>query len=347
LSRRSPYPLPEMIRCRRASILVLALWSICLLSTFAVIISYNTRIKAVLIQRLDERDKLSLMAEAGAMKAITVLLKQEDKGYDTLWDDWSNNPGVFKETPLGEGRVSISYNFFDTASGLSETRYGMIDEERKINVNRMTLPVLKRLFTAVLDYDDVDAQDLAASIIDWRDADSELSIPLGSAEDSFYRGMRYPYESKDSDFQILDELLLVKGMTQCLLERVKDYITIYGSGKVNINTASGEVLLALGINEAMVHKILSYRDGEDKKSGTADDNIFRSVSDIVPKLSQRFNLSSSEVAHISAVCDLNLTTASENFMIKSRASLEGRRAVVDTVCVVTRTGEVLFWQESL
>ena len=43
----------------------------------------------------------------------------------------------------------------------------------------------------------------------------------------------------------LDELLLVNGMTKDIFERIKDYVTVWGSGMVNINTAGREVLWLL------------------------------------------------------------------------------------------------------
>lgn len=347
LSGLSVSRLPEEAFGIKGSILILALWSICLLAAFAIIISYNARGKAMLIQRLDGRERLSLIAEAGVKRAITVLMREEDKGYDTLNDAWGSSEGMFRDVPLSEGHFSVCYNLFDSMSGASGIRYGLIDEERKLNINRMPLAVLKRLFKIALGYDDVNAQNLAASIIDWRDEDSELSVPLGSAEDSFYRGLKHPYEAKDSEVEVLDELLLVKGVTPGIFDNIKDYITVYGAGKVNINTASMEVLLALGINEGIAHKILLYRNGDDKAFGTPDDNIFKSASDIVPRLSQRFNLSSSEVAHLTAISELNLAAYSDNFMIKSRSSLDNGRSKNDTVCVVNRSGEILYWQESL
>ena len=95
--------------------------------------------------------------------------------------------------------------------------------------------MIERLFRIGLGMDDMRAG-VAASIKDWRDKDSELSIPVGSAEDFLYRGLKYPYEAKDEDLESLDELL-VNGMTKDIFERIKDYVTVWGSGMVNINTA--------------------------------------------------------------------------------------------------------------
>ena len=329
----------------RSSILVIALWSVCLLTTFVVILGYAVRQKIMLAYRLDEREKLSLIAEAGIKKGMAQIQKEEIKAYDVLKDTWSNNQGEFREVDVGDGKFSIGYNYINELSGALETRYGLIDEERKININKIDMAVLKRLFQIVLGFDEIKAQELTASIIDWRDTDSELYIPEGSAEDSYYRDLQYPYEAKDKEFEVLEELLLVKGVTEGIFAQIRGYITIYGSGKININTASDPVLLALGLTEATVDKILSFRCGEDKVSGTADDNVFEDTSSIVPKLGQSYHLSEPEKAQITMVAERYLVTNSNNFMVISTAHLNGKKNSCQIFSVVDRTGKVLSWQQ--
>lgn len=333
---------------KRGSILVIALWSFCLLTTFAVSLGYGVRQKIMLAQRLDERDKLHFIAEAGVKKGIAELKKkEEERSYHALNDNWSSNISAFKEINIAEGKFNICYNYIDERSGFLETRYGIVDEERKININKAPRAVLKRLFQIILDFDKIEAQALAASIVDWRDNDSELSIPLGSAEDPYYRNLKYPHEAKDAEFEVLEEVLLVRGMTEDIFERMRDYLTIYGDGKININTASKEILLALGLNEDVVDKILSFRCGEDEIEATADDNVFCTSADIVPKLSQFCHMSESEIAQISGVVsDKNLVTNSNSFTIKSIARLNNKKDKTQVLCVVDRSGKILYWQES-
>lgn len=312
---------------RRGSILIIVLWSLCLLTTFAVSLGYGVRQKATLAKRLDEREKLYLFAEAGAKKAIVEITNASPPLYDALNSWWSNNRGLFQQISLGDGEFSVS----------------VVDEERKININKADLNTLERLFR-VLGLDDIQAQELAASIIDWRDRDSQLSIPLGSAEDSYYRNLKYPYEAKDSEYEILEEVLLVKDMTEDIFNRIEDYITVYGDGKINVNTASKPVLLALGLSEDIVDKIMLYRLGEDLAIGTSDDNVFPSAYAVTAQLSQSFNLSASEVAQITAVSDQSLVALSNNFMIRSVGKLRSGKDTMELTCVVSRDGSLLRWQ---
>lgn len=324
---------------------MITLWSLCLLATFTVILGHNTRQKLVLVYRIDEKSKLRFIAEAGIIKAIAELKKATPQIYDSLNDSLHNNTGLFKEMEAGEGRTDISYEYSEGFSGLSDIRYGILDEESKLNINKIEAPVLRRLFRIVLGCDEVDAQELAASIIDWRDEDSELSIPVGSAEDAYYGGQKYPYEAKDADFEILDELLLVKGMTQGAFDKIKQYVTVYGSGKININTASGIVLLALGLDGKIVEDILAFRKGSDEASGSSDDNIFESNSEILPKLSQAYGLGDSEAAELSQVSEKYLVTNSGNFTINCTAKVKTAKNTLTVVCVSDRSGKIFYWSE--
>lgn len=329
----------------KASILIISLWSILLLSSFAVILGYQARQKITLVKRLDDRDRLRLIAEGCVQKAIMILDRKEDREYDCFSDSWSTNEQAFKDSAIGGGFCTVSYDYQDERTGSIETRYGIIDEERKININTASMPALRRLFSMVLDIDDMESQELAACIIDWRDKDSQLSIPLGSAEDSYYRNLQYAYEAKDDLFEILDETLLVKGMTSGMLERLRPYITVYGNGKININTASREVLLALGLDNSIVTAIISFRQGDDGLEATYDDGFFKNASNIVPALSRIFNLNPSQLASVTAISQQYLTTMSDNFMVKCSAYFYLDGYIMRTEAVFNRQGEILYWRE--
>lgn len=343
--RRSVSPLAV----KRASILLITLWSLCLLTVFAVYLGYIARQKISLVRRLDERAKLRFIAEAGIKKAIAELISinEVEKFVFALKDSWSANPLLFKDIVVDDGIVEVCYTYVNENANNEETRYGMMDEERKININTAELGILKRLFEVVLNFNETEAGELAASIIDWRDADSELLLPLGSAEDSYYRDTLTPYEAKDAAYESLDEVLLVKGMTTDVFKKISDYITIYGNGKVNINTASRPVLLALGISSQVLDAIISFRNGQDGVEATSDDNIFNSPSDIVANVSQSSNISITDAALLSNIAERYLKTASNFFLIKSRAQLQNKKSSYEISAVVNNKGKVFYWHELL
>ena len=330
---------------KEGSILIIALWSICLLSTLAVILGFGVRQKIILVKRLEERDKTHFLAEAAIKRAIVEIKKESEKSYHALNQDWSNNSPAFSGIAVGNGKFDVSYEIIGGQDKTApSTGYGMIDEESKININKADPVTLIRLFH-LAGLEDAAAQDLAFSVIDWRDSDSELSVPTGSAENSYYRNLAYPYEAKDGDFEVLEELFLGKGVSGGVFQKIKNYITIYGSGKVNINTAGEAVLLALGLSRDTAEKIVSYRNGKDALAATADDNIFRHPFELVERLSQFYRLSDLELAELESISE-KAVVKSEHFFARGSAKLNNAKFESQLNCVINSVGQVLYCTES-
>jgi type II secretory pathway component PulK len=221
-----------------------------------------------------------------------------------------------------------------------------LGEKGKININKAKLKVIQRLIMIITDLSDTEAQNIAASIIDWRDKDSQLSIPLGSAEDSYYRNSKNPYEAKDDKFEVIEELLLVKDINRKIFDKLKNYVTIYGNGKININTASKEVLLALGLNKTTVDKILMFRCGEDSIEFTSDDNSFEKISSIALKLSQSVRLSPKEIAQINNLVARGTFTPNPNYYtIRSIGKLNNKKGTYQISALAKNDGTIVYWRE--
>ena len=330
---------------QRGSTLIIALWSLFLLTIFAVQLGVIVRQKVTLVYRLDDRDTRYLIAEAGVKQAIVQLLR-EDAFFaaDFLGERWSDQPDTFQEIRVGKGEFTVSYYHRD--GEYSRVMYGLQDEESKINLNSAEVEVIARLIESVTDLTRWDAQELACCIIDWRDNDSFFQHPQFGAEDSDYRGRKNSFEAKDSDFEVIEELLLVYKMDQEIFDKLKYFVTIYGEGKVNINTAPREVLLALGLNRCLVENILSFRKGPDMIAGTGDDDIFLQSATIVPRLNQVINLSPNDMSALSnLVAAGKFTTKSENFMIRSAGRLSHKEGQTMIVAVAQRTGQIKYWRE--
>ena len=60
-------------------------------------------------------------------------------------------------------------------------------------------------------------------------------------------------------FRTVNEVLLVEGMEKELFLLFKDFVTVYGLGKININTVSKRVLLALGLDDDLAEAIIRFR----------------------------------------------------------------------------------------
>ncbi len=328
---------------RKGSIFIVTLWAICLLTIFAVCLNDGARQKILIVKRLEERNKLRSIADAGIKKTIAGFLNYPNRVKDMYL---SNDAQGFKNVRVGEGTFSICYEYIDEMSGSKKITYGVVDEEQKININKVDQMILRRLFRNALGLDDIQSQNLAASIVDWRDSDSELSIPFGSAEDSEYSFLKYSYEAKDFQFEVLEEMLLVKGMTREMFEKMKRYITIYGEGKININTAKRNVLLAFGLDKKIVDNIISFRAGSDGIEGTSDDNVFYSTSGVINSLNQYADLGEAETAQMNKFIDNHAVDESNYFTIRSVAKLENKKNELEIISVVDINGNILYWKES-
>jgi hypothetical protein len=323
---------------------MIALWALFILSSFAVILGGQVRQKMVLVKRLEARNKLSAIADGAIPLGVAEVKKFIKAESFSLKDSWSNDP-KFKDIPVAGGTCSFVRAAPVPSAEDKAASYGMADEESRININKADMKCLVALMKVVLGADDIEAQGLAASLIDWRDADSELSVPTGSAEDSYYRNEKYPYEAKDAPFEVLDEVRLVKGFDANVFEKLKNYITIYGSGRVNINTADTAVLYAIGLSPAAVDELLSIRAGKDAVAGTGDDVTFASVPDVVPALTRNGGFSPSQLAALNDSVNAYATVASTAFTITSVGKAPGYKESASVECVIDINGRLLAYRQ--
>jgi len=338
---------------KKGSILIITLWTLSLLTIFTVSLGYNIVGQLRLADHLQDRLKMYYLAKAGIERAIIELEVDETPGYDSLNETWANSEEFFKEVPLGDGYVTVSYQLEEEVSESQSVReseeitlYGIMDESSKININKVPAEILRVLLERIGELERDEAIDIANAIIDWRDVD--IITSPGGAEDKYYKNLELPYECKNGEFQVVEELLLVKGMAQEIFSKIKDIITIYGEGKVNINTASFATLHGLGLSEDLASRIIEFRQGSDSETGTEDDNIFKTIGElrnIGPLFTEESN-------QINRLISLNmLAVKSDVFRINSsgilkRGKQQWRRSIV---CIVKRqdkkTPQPIHWHE--
>ncbi|MFA6383793.1 MAG: hypothetical protein WCY10_00315 [Candidatus Omnitrophota bacterium] len=327
----------------RGSVLVIVVWSLFILASFAVVLGSMVRQKMILVKRLESRNTLNAIADAAIPLGIAEAGKFSEADFFALKDSWSNNE-MFKSIPVSGGTCTFLRPLPEPAAQDQVFAYGMTDEESRININKADMELLVSLMRVVLGCDDSEAQALAASLIDWRDADNDLSIPAGSAETTYYRNSQYPYEAKNAPFQILEEIRLVKGFDANVFDLLKNYITIYGSGRVNINTAGRAVLYTIGLSQMMVDRLLVVRAGKDRVAGTEDDMVFTSISEVGPEVTKTGGFSPDELATFNRVIDSRASVKSTVFMITSIGKVPGSKDSARVECVIDLKGRILAYR---
>ncbi len=320
-----------------------------LLASFTVSLGYGVRQKAALFDRLDTLNTLYPAAYSG-IDAARGLMKVEDQTptMDTLMDDWAQNKALFKEVKTGNrGYFTVSAQLSNSTEKSPAIRYGLTDEQSKININTSDAGTLTRILQIAGDLDPQSAEEIAYNIIDWRDSDSTFEHPNYGAEDDYYNHLQAPYAAKNAPFEVIDELLLVKGINRALFDKMKEFLTPFGSGATNINTAAKEVILALGVNEPLANKIMNYRKGADREDHTGDDRFFKESGNIANELNSVDALDQPEKALLENLVSMGkLGVLSSQFMVKCRGVLNKNGATVESEAVIDRKGKVFYVRES-
>lgn len=256
---------------RQASALLLTLWLTMALALLVSVFAYSVN------QEIEWTSWHRKKAEAGvlAKSALDFLPKlMEDQRKELAYGgkppenrlDLAKFTGFWKSGnfSLGHGTFSITLR----------------DVEQKINVN--TAP--KEVWENFLQFTSLPEDEVRAwvdSLEDWKDGND--ASHLNGAEDDYYSRLIPPYRAKNAPVTTLGELVWIRKGPEVLSarldpdvagrsDRVMDFLTVEGDGKVNVNTASPVVLASLGhVDIDTAEKWLKDRNGPDGESGTEDD----------------------------------------------------------------------------
>jgi len=322
------------------------LWALFILGALALAINSFVWPQLDLANRLKVRLKTHYLARAAIKRAMLEAAIDNTEEYDAPGDSWACNEKAFKEIPLGDdGTFSLEYKILPADGNGEEAGYGMTDEERKININTAPFEVLKGLFEIVAGASPNDAEDIAHCVMDRRDENDEPE--KNGAEKDYYEYLEPPYRCKNGDFETLEELLLVKGVTKEIFDKVKDRATIYGSGPVNINTADEAVLRCLGLSEDAAAKVVHFRQGPDRMEGTKDDGVFTDPNNITAALAQKESMSGEETSKIThAISQGWLGICSENLRGTAVGRLSGKPLAGRVTFVFNRKDNIIaYWRE--
>lgn len=235
--------------------------------------AFSMRVETDATRNFRDRAETMLLAEAGINQAVVDLSNSAPSGNGL-------NDGV-RQRRIGPRRLGHgTYEVF------------VMNEDGRISLNHASETVLKKLLQNTGVTDVVLQETIAASIVDWRDQDSEERS--GGAESEFYQSRPVAYSAKNGPFQRVEELLSVRGMTREILygniaDRARHtalknafpesrdfaageylgiapYLTVHGTGKTDYATADREVLLAMDLPEDRIQELLREREFEQGQS---------------------------------------------------------------------------------
>jgi general secretion pathway protein K len=218
-------------------ILIAVLWGVMLLAAIAFALAASSRAGVNGLQNRKEATQDYYLARGAVLRTAVMLSTPAAPG----------NP-----RPILPGQQTVEWD-----EGPNHVSVELNDESGKIDLNQAKEKTLEGLLLA-LDVDLQTAPGLVQSIENWRH--SNTASDQYGGDDSYYLSLPKPYQPPHADFKSVDELLLVRGITEDLfygryvvhddgqVERkpgLVDCLTVHGGGAVNINYAPYPALMAL------------------------------------------------------------------------------------------------------
>lgn len=210
-------------RKEKAFALIVVLWIVAIMGTITMMFSRQSRLSVKINKNAGQASQVELLAEAAVHHMMAILVQDElETTSDHKNEVWFDNQEQFYNVLLGNGMYHVYH------PNLEETNmyhYGAMDECGKLNINTATKNMLMLLPNA--------EEEIIDAILDWRDEDDNPRT--FGAESDYYMTLAEAYSAKNSKFDSIEELLLVKGMTLDILYG-EDYNT---NGVLDMNENDG------------------------------------------------------------------------------------------------------------
>jgi general secretion pathway protein K len=265
---------------QRGIALLMVLWALMLLSAMVTEFCYSMRIEVKTAGNFKELIEARYISLSGMNRAIVGLMENDAaRGIAPLPSDEE------AETLSGENiRWRPNEEIQDIAFGKGYFAVTIGNESGKVNINKADEKLLRILFTR-FQLEEKERDSIVDAILDWRDKDDLHR--LNGAEKEYYESLPNPYSCKNDDFDSIEEMLLVKGITPDIFYGgLSKMVTIYNDkvtskkpvahntpgksskkydfNRININCAPMEILLSLpGMTEAVCQNIYEFRKKKD------------------------------------------------------------------------------------
>ncbi len=271
--------------------LIIVMISIFVLTILAGGFAYSMKIETRLARNANNEAQLEWLGRSAIEKARWILMEQfkiTQEPYDGLDQVWAGGQGGIGTSNSPLANVSLNLD-----SPVGHADFTIVDLERKVNVNLANDMLLQQALS-LAGVDAGESTPLVNAILDWIDPDDKTRNQ--GAESDFYQDYwpDHPYNAKNGPIDDISELLLIKGITPELfwggastnfqtyafnrqnrrgdvpVEAVglTNIFTPISSGKININTASPDVLQVIpGVTPEMAQAIVAARSGEADTMG--------------------------------------------------------------------------------
>lgn len=303
----------RLAQSHRGVALMIVMIAVFVLAVIVGAFAYAMKVEMHLARTANRETELLWLGRSGVDLARYVLAQQlsiPGEPYDALNQKWAGGPGTLATTNSPLADISLE-NF---PVGNSTITVKITDLESRFNINIADEQILQQGLT-IIGVDASEAQQIASSILDWIDPDDITRV--NGAESDEYTALNPPYEAKNGPLDDLSEVMLIRGVTPEMywglgevdpksprffspVDRhgrpvdqppysigLSKLFTALSTGRININTASSEVLQMLpGVDATIAACILQQRAGPDGVDGTEDDLPFRNPGELVNCMNQ-------------------------------------------------------------
>ena len=177
-------------RCLPGTVLIVTMWILVALTGMLLVFAGAMRVEGDCSANHAARQQAAAI-ESGAIQYVLANLDGLQGRVPTETDM------PCRGIRIGDGAFWVLRP--DLEDGRDEI-YGVVDEGSKVDLNSASVAMLSAL-------PDV-TPEIAAAVVDWRDADSDLTV--GGAESEYYLLLPGPHECKNAPLETVGELLLVK-----------------------------------------------------------------------------------------------------------------------------------------
>lgn len=292
--------------------LIVTLFITAILVTVITELVYTIHIHSMTTESFRDNQRASILAIGGVELAKGILSEMsKDKEYTYY---------TFEEPRRF---------FFDNGTAL---RLRIEDEAAKLNLNSIfymngqTNSENLAVYSRLLEIAGL-KKNLAHTIGDWIDANNEPRVE-GAETYDYYSLQIKPYVAKGNHLDSLEELLLIKGYSPNVYRKIASFLTIYTDGRININTAPKEVLMALSsdVTDDLAERLIKYRNKYIFKNTAQIRNVpgFETIG---------FGLQG------------KITVKSHVYRIFSMATVENGSKEVEAVIDISNTTKIPYWRE--
>lgn len=291
------------MRDKQGSALIIVLWIVIILSIIVGSFSFEAHIQSRITSFYRKRDKADAIALSGVQVARLLIAKSKkinpnisveealslelEKEDDVWFLDAKNlalNNSVIVEREIAGGTLKLH----------------ITSERSRRNVNKLKADDWERIF----EFTNVPEEmwpGLIDCFADWVDKDGISRID-GAESDDYYMNLEKPYKARNGELDSVGELLLIKGFSRALvyggvmpgsekdIEPIRfdgfaDMLTVYGDGKVDVNTADTKVLMTLPeVDELIAGAIVEKREGFFSDIEEIEAEPFKNESDFLERL---------------------------------------------------------------